>query len=239
VVTGGASGLGQAFALQLARDGARVVIADLDEGTTTLDQVRAAGGDGIQVRCDVASEDDVAALAHSVEADLGPADILVNNAGVSPNVAWDDLDLAEWRRVMAINLDAMFLTCKAFSGAMRGRGWGRIVNVTSNTFGLVIEGFAHYVASKGGVIGFTRALASDLGPDGVTVNAIAPGLTHTPTTDRMWTGTSLFGDMAQLQAVKREGVPSDLAGAVSFLASDDAGFITGQTLVVDGGLVRH
>jgi NAD(P)-dependent dehydrogenase (short-subunit alcohol dehydrogenase family) len=132
----------------------------------------------------------------------------------------------------------MFLMCKAFVPGMKQQRYGRIVNVSSNTFGLVIEGFAHYIASKGGVIGFTRALATDLGPFGITVNALAPGLTSTPLSRAVFEGSSLFDDTVKQQAIKRVETPEDLAGVVSFLASDAAVFITGQTLVVDGGLVR-
>ncbi len=239
VVTGGAAGLGRAYAERLARDGARVVVADVDDGTDTVAAITGAGGEALAQRCDVSSESAVATLRKSTIESFGRCDILVNNAGISPNVAWDGLVFAEWRRVIAINLDAMFLTCKAFVPGMRERRFGRIVNISSNTFGLVIPGFAHYMASKGGVIGFTRALANDLGDFGITVNAVLPGLTRTGTTEAMWEGTSLFDDMAEMQAIKRPGLPADLEAAISFLATEDARWITGQALVVDGGLVRH
>jgi NAD(P)-dependent dehydrogenase (short-subunit alcohol dehydrogenase family) len=239
IVTGAATGLGRAYAERLARDGARVLVADVDDGGPTAAAIRTAGGEALSVRCDVSLERDVASLRDVAVDRFGRCDILVNNAGVSPNVAWDDLDFAEWRRVIAINLDAMFLTCKAFVPGMRDRGFGRIVNISSNTLGLVITGFVHYVASKGGVLGFTRALASDLGGHGITVNAVLPGLTRTASTDAMWAGTTFFDDMAATQAIKRPGVPADIEAAVSFLATEEARWITGQTLVVDGGLVRH
>jgi NAD(P)-dependent dehydrogenase (short-subunit alcohol dehydrogenase family) len=133
----------------------------------------------------------------------------------------------------------MFLTVKALVGQLREQPFGRVVNISSNTIGLVIGGFAHYMASKGAVIGLTRALATDLGADGISVNAVAPGLTRTTATEAQWAGTGFFAEMALQQALKRPGVPSDLAGVISFLASEDAGWITGQTIVVDGGLVRH
>jgi NAD(P)-dependent dehydrogenase (short-subunit alcohol dehydrogenase family) len=238
VVTGGASGLGQAYARSLAQDGMDIVIADINPAAETEQLVRSAGTQAASYRCDVSEEQEVNQLAQAVQERFGHCDILINNAGVSTNVPFDDLDFKEWRRVLSINLDSMFLMCKAFVPGMKQQRYGRIVNVTSNTFGLVIEGFAHYIASKGGVIGFTRALASDLGPFGITVNALAPGLTSTPLSRAVFEGSSLFDDTVKQQAIKRFETPEDLAGVVSFLASDAAVFITGQTLVVDGGLVR-
>ncbi len=238
VVSGGASGLGQAYARALAQDGVDIVIADINPAEETEGLVRLAGSQVVSYRCDVSDEQSVAQLAQAVQERFGRCDILINNAGVSTNVPFDDLDFKEWRRVLSINLDSMFLMCKAFVPGMKQRRYGRIVNVSSNTFGLVIEGFTHYIASKGGVIGFTRALATDLGPFGITVNALAPGLTSTPLSRAVFEGSSLFDDTVKQQAIKRVETPEDLAGVVSFLASDAAVFITGQTLVVDGGLVR-
>jgi NAD(P)-dependent dehydrogenase (short-subunit alcohol dehydrogenase family) len=154
------------------------------------------------------------------------------------------MTFAEWRRVQAINLDSVFLMCAAFVPGMRARKWGRIVNLASSTLGSVVSGFVHYVASKGGVVGFTRALATELGDDGITVNAISTGLTRSPGTLAR-TPRPGFANMenefafaATMQAIKRPEVPGDLVGAVSFLTSDDAAFMTGQTLNIDGGRVR-
>src|SRR6266700_2577247 len=238
VVTGGASGLGQAYARSLAQDGVDIVIADINPAEETEQLVRSAGAQAVSYRCDVSEEQEVGQLALAVQERFEHCDILINNAGVSTNIPFDDLDFKEWRRVLSINLDSMFLMCKAFVPGMKQQRYGRIVNVSSNTFGLVIAGFTHYIASKGGVIGFTRALATDLGPFGITVNALAPGLTSTPLSRAVFEGSSLFDDTVKQQSIKRVETPEDLAGVVSFLASDASVFITGQTLVVDGGLVR-
>lgn len=245
VITGAASGIGQAYAVRLAQDGAHIVMADIKPADETVARVTAQGRRGLSVVCDIADPKAVSALAARVEAEFGRCDFLVNNAGIYPVQKFEDISFEDWRRVLGVNLDAMFLLAKAFAPGMRARRYGRIVNVASNTLGLVIPGFAHYITSKGGVVGFTRALATELAPDGITVNAISPSLTRTPGT--MSRGTEAPGGVSQddefnfvanMQAIKRVEVPEDLVGTVSFLTSDDAAFITGQTINVDGGLVR-
>lgn len=237
VVTGAAAGLGAAYAKTLAAEGAEVLLADVDDASAVAGEILAAGGRASVVLCDVSSEPDVARLSAAAH-EAGGCDILVNNAGISPSIPWEQLSFQDWRRTMSVNLDSMFLTCRQLAPPMVERGWGRIINVTSDTWGMVIPGFVHYIASKGGVIGFTRGLATEMGGGGVTVNAVAPGLTRTATTEAMWAGTDVFEQVAGQQAIKRAGEPDDLAGVVSFLASEPARFVTGQTLFVDGGLVR-
>ncbi|HEX3939061.1 MAG TPA: SDR family oxidoreductase [Xanthobacteraceae bacterium] len=244
VISGGANGIGQAFAKRLAEDGVHVAVADLADGRDTAKLVEAAGRSALAVVCDVSKEDSVAAMSKQVLAKFDHVDIVVNCAGIFPQQDFAGMTFADWRKVLSINLDGTFLVTAAFVPGMRARKWGRVVSMASSTFGSVSTGFAHYVASKGGIIGFTRGLAGDLAADGITVNAIAPGLTRSPGTiarkprPGFATMDDEFAAVAGLQAIERVEVPDDLVGAVSFLTSDDAAFMTGQTLNVDGGRVR-
>jgi len=244
VVTGASSGIGQASAVRLATEGARIVVADRDNADKTIRLIENTGGQAAAVKCDVSDPASVAALKAAVEKGGARCDILVNNAGIYPVQTFDEITFEDWRRVLSVNLDSMFLMAKALSGGMRQKGWGRIINIASDTVSLLVPHFVHYITSKAGVIGFTRALATEFGVHGVTVNAIAPGLTRTPGTDARReipgeiTNAQLFALMANMQSIKRGEEVSDLVGAVSFLASEDAGFITGQTLYVNGGLTR-
>lgn len=244
LVTGAAGGLGQAFAQRLAQDGAHVVLVDIKPCDDTATMVAAAGREAMPVICDITVEESVGYLATEIDARFGRCDILVNNAGIYPIQPFEQITFADWRRVMALNLDAVFLMSRAFAPGMKRRGWGRVINISSSTFNMVASGYTHYIASKGGVVGFTRALATEMGNHGVTVNAISPSLTRTPGTEgrRPRPGRASmdeeFEQIAKLQPIRRVQVPSDLTGVVSFLASDDSAFMTGQTLYVDGGMVR-
>jgi len=239
VVTGAAAGIGRAYAERLAADGARVVVADIADGAETVGLIEAAGSEGIAVECDVSSAEDVAALAAAAKERFGTVDILVHNAGIYPIVPFTEMTFEQWRQVMGVNLDSMYHACHELLPGMLEQGWGRILCIASTTFHAGTPGMSHYVASKGGLIGFLRSLAAEVGEGGVTVNALAPSLVRSKgTIEGPHEEMGLFDFVAQGQAIKRTQEPSDLVGACSFLTSDDAAFITGQTLVVDGGWVR-
>ena len=238
VITGSAAGIGQEYARRLAQEGYRIVLADIGDLAQTMSLLEAEPVDSIAVNCDVSSPESVSALRAEVER-FGGADILVHNAGIYPMVRFEEIDLFAWRRVQAINVEGLFLLTQAFLPGMRQRGWGRIVGISSGMFVNGVPGGVHYVASKGAVTGFVRGLAPEVGPDGVTVNAIAPGLIRTPgTTAGPHEAMGIFEATIEAQDVKRTGLPSDLSGALLFLVSDDAGFMTGQTLLIDGGVGR-
>jgi NAD(P)-dependent dehydrogenase (short-subunit alcohol dehydrogenase family) len=237
LVTGAAGGIGQAFAWRLAAEGASVVVADLNPTDETEEGARALDGACVGYRCDVSDPESVAELARKVTADAGRVDIVVNNAGIYPLQPWQTITFEDWRRVLAVNLDSMFLTAKAFVPAMQKAGWGRVINMTTGSCFKPDALMSHYVTSKMGVIGWTRSLATEVGEDGVTVNAIAPSLVRTPGT-ALTEHAEAFDEVALAQVIKRVQEPEDLVGTMSFLASDDAAFITAQTISVDGGTVR-
>jgi pyridoxal 4-dehydrogenase len=234
IVTGGAQGIGKAIADRLADEGATVVVADLSG--PAAEKAAPAGGAGIE--CDVSSTDDVKRLVSETLSSFGKLDVLVNNAAIHPFTAWDDLEFDEWRRIMATNLDAVYVTCREAYHPMRAAGYGRIVNIASNAVLAGIPNFAHYVAAKGGVMAFTRALAHEVGIHGITVNAVAPGLTATEgVLASPWAETFQFAQ--PLQSLPRRGVATDIAPSVAFLASEEAGWVTGQMLVADGGMTHN
>jgi NAD(P)-dependent dehydrogenase (short-subunit alcohol dehydrogenase family) len=237
VVTGAAAGIGRAYAERLARDGFVLAAVDLAPPDDTVKTITAEGGTASGFAADVTDPVAVEECVAAIGASVGAPSVLVNNVGTYPVIKWDDLTLDDFRRVLAVNLESAFLLCKACIPSMREQGWGRIVNIASRTFWLPVPDMAAYLASKGGVIGLSRALATELGPHNITVNVVAPGLTRTATMEAS-TADAVFEMTANMQVIKRTQEPDDLVGLVSFLASEDAGFMTGQTLMVDGGLIR-
>jgi NAD(P)-dependent dehydrogenase (short-subunit alcohol dehydrogenase family) len=240
LVTGAARGLGYAAARRLGADGARVALLDRD-GDGLAAAAAALGREGIPalpLRVDLTDEEEVRAAAAGVLDAEGRIDVLVNNAGIYPHRPFEELTFSEWRHVLAVNLDSVFLCTNAVYPAMRVRGYGRIVNVSSATFFIGYPGLTAYIASKGGIIGFTRSLASEAGPHGITVNAVSPGLIAT---EGVLGGeeAGLFDEIVPEQALPRRGEPEDIAECIAYLAGPSAGFITGQTINVDGGHRYH
>jgi 3-oxoacyl-[acyl-carrier protein] reductase/(S)-1-phenylethanol dehydrogenase len=236
VVTGAAGGLGQVFAERLARDGCDIAIADLVDCRETVRRVEAHGRRALALRCDLAEPDDIQAFVRQVLATLGRVDIVVNNAAYQPMVPFDELTAATLRKMLAVNTEASFLLSQACVPGMRERRWGRIVHLASSSAWSPPPHFVAYIPTKMANVVLTRAMAQALGDDGITVNAIAPGLTRTAAAAEH-VPQFVWDRVKEQQLIHRTAQPEDLAGALSFLCSDDASFITGQTYHVDGGAV--
>lgn len=230
IVTGAARGIGQAIAVKLAAHGAKLVLVDIEDAEETA---RIIGDDSLIASGDVTSAADWAQIDAMAQERFGHTDIIVNNAGIGSEKRIDELEFEQWKRTFSINLDSHFLSAKQFVPQMRRNNWGRFVNISSNSIGIAIPGMSHYMASKMGVIGFVRGLANDVADSGITVNAVLPALTNTRLTQDM--PEAVKRQTWEQQAIKRFAEPSDIAGAVCFLSSDDAAFITGQAVPVDGG----
>jgi pyridoxal 4-dehydrogenase len=236
VVSGAAQGMGKAVAERLGAEGATVVAVDIN-GEGAAATAKAIGGKSFAQTTDIGDPDSVAKLFAAVAGKAGKLDVLVNVAAIVPFVKWDELSFEEWRRVLRVNLDGLYLMCRAGSDLMRKNGYGRIVNFSSNSIFAGTPNMAHYVASKGGVLTFTRALATELGAYKITANSVCPGLTDTEGVQQT-PHKDAFGFVDMLQAIKGRGVPADIVPAVAFLASEEAHWITGQALNVDAGMVR-
>lgn len=245
IVTGAARGLGQAYCLALAREGAKVVAADILSCAETVAQVQQVGGEAVEVTTDVTDAQSTQAMAAQALQHFGRIDILVNNAAIYGGLtltAFEQIAEAEWDRVMAVNVKGLWLCCKAVVPTMRQQGYGKIINISSDTIWMGVPLFLHYVASKGAVFAFTRALARELAGTGIAVNAITPGYTLTEAAQGIAdpkTVASLQAWVVDQQIVKRQETPADLTGTVVFLASEDSDFITGQTINVNGGATHH
>jgi 3-oxoacyl-[acyl-carrier protein] reductase len=239
IVTGGGGGLAEGICATLAASGAAVAAVDRSlEKAERVAQV-ASSGRCIALEADVSDKASVDAMAQRVISELGGIDILVNNAAIYPLRPWTEIEEEEWDRVMAVNLKGYFLCARAAYPSMRERGKGRIINVASITFFIGWSGFLDYVSSKGAIIGFTRTLAREVGPDGITVNAISPGAFPTDAERVHPDQEALNRRILEQQSLKRRGTPEDVGNLAAFLASDAASFITGQTIMIDGGWAMH
>jgi NAD(P)-dependent dehydrogenase (short-subunit alcohol dehydrogenase family) len=239
VVTGGAQGIGAAIADGLAAEGARIVVADLRSAEEAAQSYE--GGLGLTV--DVSSEDDVERLIDETVAQCGGIDILVNNAGLYASLemrSFDQIPLEEWRQVMDVNVASMFLTCRAVVPVMREQGGGKIVNISSGTPFRGVPYLLHYVTSKGAIVALTRALAKELGKDSIHVNCVAPGFTMSDGVKSNPKVVEALRDVSiASRTLQRDQVPEDVVGAVVFLCTPAADFVTGQTMVIDGGQYFH
>jgi NAD(P)-dependent dehydrogenase (short-subunit alcohol dehydrogenase family) len=243
IVTGGGSSIGLAITRRLAADGAAVVIADIEGAGQSAAMLAAEGAKAIGVAADVSSESDVQRVIDAAIERFGAIDILVNNAAISKSLTmtpFEQLTVGEWRRMLDVNTIGVFLCCRAVAPHMRARKYGRIVNLTSGTAFKGVPFILHYVASKGAVMAMTRALARELGPDGITVNAVSPGFTlsHGALENPQFVEAARETNRLS-RAIPRDEYEDDVVGSVAFLASDDAAFVTGQILAVDGGSVYH
>ena len=239
VVTGATQGIGRAIAEGLAAEGARIVVADLHGADAAAGSFR----DGVGITADVAAEADVARMVAETVTACGRIDILVNNAGLYASLEmrpFEQIPLDEWRRVMDVNVASMFLTCRAVVPLMREAGGGRIVNISSGTPFRGVPFLLHYVTSKGAIVALTRALAKEVGRDNVLVNCVAPGFTISAGVEAHPEVIEKLRDVSvAARTLQRDQLPADVVGAVVFLCGPGAEFITGQTMVIDGGQYFH
>ncbi len=242
IVTGAGKGLGRAFAVRLAQEGAKVLVvtrSDMEGLKATVQTIEEGGGVAAWLKVDITSPRDVEMMASKAVSDFGGVDILINNAAYYYGVKrrpFNEIDPEEWDRMMAVNVKGAWLCVKAVFPFMRERGKGKIINLASEVFFTGSHGFAHYVSSKGAIIGLTRALAVELGPHNICINAVAPGFTETE-------ASATLADISKYDVsrtpLRRLEKPGDLTGIVAFLCTDEADFITGQTFLVDGGRAMH
>lgn len=240
VVTGAAQGLGRAYALRFAREGHQLVIIDIKAGqlAEVAKEIEAGGGECLHLEADIGDEASVKRAASAIDERFGRCDVLVNNAAIFTTLKmrpFEEIPLEEWSRVLHVNITGTFLMTRAVVPLMRRHSWGRVINVSSAAYVMGRGHYLHYTTSKAALVGMTRSMARELGPAGITVNAVLPGATDTEVPRETVTPTQKQSQIA-MRCIQREEGPRDLEGVMSFLASDDSAFITGQSLVVDGGL---
>ena len=241
MITGGGQGIGRSYALAFAKAQAKVAILDIhaDKGEAVAEEIRAQGGQAFFCAADVSQPDAVRNAVQSIKNHWGPVQVLINNAAIFVTLgrqAFDDIPISEWEQVMRVNVTGSWICASAVAPDMKRAQWGRIINVSSSTVALGTPMFMHYVTSKSAVIGMTRAMATELGPHGITVNCVLPGLTDTEV-DNPGRTDAMRQKIIDLQCVKRIGQPVDMVGTMLFLASDASEFVTGQSIAMDGGSV--
>lgn len=239
VITGAAQGLGRAYALRFAREGHQVVALDIQAEALArvAAEVQAAGGECLPLTVDIGDVASVDRAAAAIDQRYGRCDVLVNNAAIFSTIKmrpFEDIPVDEWVRVLHVNITGTFLMTRAMAPLMRRHRWGRVINVSSAAYVMGRPNYLHYTTSKAAVVGMTRSMARELGVDGITVNALLPGATDTEVPRETVTPEQKRQQIA-MRCIHREEGPRDLEGVVSFLASDDSAFVTGQSLVVDGG----
>lgn len=240
LVTGAARGLGLTYGQAFAREGAKVVLTDILDPSQSAEGLRRQGAQALGLRADVTQEGSMKGAVEETVRNFGRLDILINNAGIYAGLrrgSFLDISLEEWDRVMAVNVKGIFLSCRAAVPQMKRQGKGKIVNISSAVVFTGIPDFLHYTASKAAVVGMTRALARELGPSRINVNAVAPGYTMAPSNEP--NPPQINEHNIRLRSIGRTETPEDLVGTVLFLSSSESDFLTGQTLVVDGGLFMH
>lgn len=243
IITGAAQGIGATYARALAAEGARIVIADVLDGSSLVAELESMGAEAIALTTDVTDEASAATMATAAMERFGQIDVLVNNAAIYASLkmkSFEDIDLAEWDKVMAVNVRGPFICARAVAPYMKQRGYGRIINISSGTPFKGTPGLLHYVTSKGAILALTRALARELGDYGISVNTLAPGLVLSEgVVANAEMRERLTAPVIASRAIKRDQMPGDLIGPLLFLACDDSAFMTGETVVVDGGSVMH
>lgn len=241
VVTGASRGIGLEYAKGLVELGAKVVVADILDGSDAVSELENMGGSALYIHTDVADESSTEKMAAQAADHFGGIDFLVNNAAIYGGMSrkpWDQLTVAEWEKMLKVNVIGNFLAAKAVVPYMKKRGGGRIVNIASGVCFTAPPNMMHYNASKSAVIGFTRSLAKEVGDDNINVNSVSPGLVMSQASIEQ-TSPEYAQAVANQRCLKRNQEPSDVVGAVLFLLSDAAAFITGQNIVVDGGIIFH
>lgn len=238
IVTGGAQGLGRLYCESLAEEGARVLVADVRDTVPVAEGIKQKGGTAIALKTDITNEGDVARMAEEAVKAFGRIDALVNNAAIFyglENKHFSEIDPAEWDRVIQVNVKGTWLCVRAVLPEMKKQQGGKIINIGSATVFVGTPGLLHYVASKSAIIGMTRAMARELGDYNISVNTLAPGMTWTEAAKGLFS-EERAKQSAQKKCLKRVGQPQDVVGTLKFLVSNDSDFITGQTIVVDGGV---